>query len=215
MPELEITLDAAEARVLGALLEKQVLTPDAYPLTLNYLTNACNQKTSREPVTNLGDAEVAQAIVGLRRKGLAIEMKTAEGRVLKYSHNLPKLAALSAKEQAALCLLLLRGPQTSGEIKGRSERLAEFASIEDVESTLAALTQKSCGSLAARLPRRPGTKEQRWVQLLTGQPAEGAEAPVPRPVSDVAALETRVAALEAEVGVLKQALLDLSHKPQP
>lgn len=203
MSNLEITLNALEARVLGALLEKQVLTPDSYPLSLNYLVGACNQKTSREPVMELDEEEVAAAILGLRKKHLAVEMKTAESRVLKYSHNLPSLGAFSAKEQAALCLLLLRGPQTAGEIRGRAERLAEFASLEDAEAALIALSEKSCGALAGRLARRPGTKETRWAQLLGGPIEEGAaDAPLPRP----APLEARVAALEAEVSALKQEL---------
>jgi len=199
------TLSPLEARVLGCLLEKQVLTPDAYPLTLNYLVGACGQKTSREPVMEPQEAEVAAALVALRKKNLAIENKMHDSRVLKYSHNLAHLGAFTSKEQAALCLLLLRGPQTGGEIRGRSGRLADFESVADCESTLAALAEKSCGALAERLPRGAGEKEARWRELMSGPPAAAPAATAPK-----AALESRVAALESQVLALKEQLQRLS-----
>lgn len=206
------TLNPAEARVLGSLLEKQVLTPDAYPLTLNYLVGACNQKTSREPVMQLEEAEVAAALVSLRKKMLAIENKIHDSRVLKYSHNILHLGSFTSKEQAALCLLLLRGPQTAGEIKSRSGRLADFESVGDTESALQSLAEKSCGPLAVKLPRRPGEKEARWSQLLTGPvEAGGPDSPVIQP----GGLSARVTALEAEVAALKLQIQKLSLPPAP
>jgi uncharacterized protein YceH (UPF0502 family) len=204
-------LNPTEARVLGCLLEKQVLTPDAYPLTLNYLVGACNQKTSREPVMELGEAEVALALVSLRKKNLAVENKMHDSRALKYSHNLLSLGSFTSKEQAALCLLLLRGPQTSGEIRTRSGRLADFESVADADAVLQGLTEKSCGPLVAKLARRSGEKEYRWCQLMSG-PAESFEAP-PEPAK--ASLEARVAALEAQIQGLKEAIQKLSVPPAP
>jgi uncharacterized protein YceH (UPF0502 family) len=205
-------LDSAEARVLGSLLEKQAVTPEYYPLTLNYLVGACNQKTSREPVMELSEGEVGAAILGLRKKMLVVENKMHDSRVLKYSHNLGSLGAFTSKEQAALCLLLLRGAQTGGEIRGRSGRMVEFESVADAEAALQSLAEKSCGALAARLPRRSGEKEQRWKELLTGaaeaMPAESEGAP---PKST---LESRVQALEREVLALRQALQMLGAAPQ-
>lgn len=209
---MEFILSPAETRVLGCLLEKQATTPDLYPLTLNYLTGACNQKTSREPVMALEEAEVAAAIVSLRKKNLAIENKMHDSRVMKYSHNLGHLGSFTAKEQAALCLLLLRGAQTTGEIKGRSERMAQFESVPDAEAVLTGLGDKSCGAMVARLPRRSGEKEARWAQLLSGPLDLAAEAEAPAPK---AGLSERVAALEAEVAALKEALQKLSLPPAP
>jgi len=205
------TLNAAEARVLGSLLEKQALTPDAYPLTLNYLVGACNQKTSREPVMELAESEVAQALVGLRKQMLAVENKLHDSRVLKYSHNLLSLGSFTSKEQAALCLLLLRGPQTSGEIRTRSGRLAEFESVADCEAALLSLGEKSCGPLAVRLARRPGEKEARWRECMSpaGEEAPSTVAAAPQR----AGLEARVSALEAQVNQLKEQLQRLSGEP--
>ena len=208
-------LSPVEARVLGCLLEKQVLTPDAYPLTLNYLVGACNQKTSREPVMELGEVEVALALVSLRKKNLAVENKMHDSRVLKYSHHILSLGSFSSKEQAALCLLLLRGPQTSGEIRTRSGRLAEFESVADADSVMLGLTEKSLGDspgpLVAKLARRAGEKEPRWCQLMSGpvESQESAASPAPQ------GLEARVAALEAQIQGLKEAMQKLSEPPAP
>jgi uncharacterized protein YceH (UPF0502 family) len=201
-------LNAVEARVLGSLMEKQVLTPDVYPMTLRGLTVACNQKTSREPVMELADDEVQAALKSLMAKGLAHERYTIEGRVLKYSHNSAALGAFNTHEHAVLCLLLLRGPQTAGELRGRSERLAEFESVPAVEATLLLLAGRAEAPLVKRLPRLPGSKEARWAQLLTGEPeaaTAGPEAaPAPGTLAErVAALEAKVAALEAELAALK------------
>jgi uncharacterized protein YceH (UPF0502 family) len=205
-------LNAAEARVLGCLLEKQATTPEYYPLTLNYLVGACNQKTSREPVMELEEGEVSQALLGLRKRMLAVENKMHDSRVLKYSHNLGSLGAFSTKEQAALCLLLLRGPQTGGEIRGRSGRMAEFESVADAEAALASLAEKPSGPLAQRLPRRSGEKEARWKELMTG-PAVAApeESGASEPKRS---LEGRVAALETQVQAIQEALQRLAAPPQ-
>jgi uncharacterized protein YceH (UPF0502 family) len=204
-------LNPNEVRVLGALLEKQVLTPDVYPLTLNYLVGACNQKTSREPVMELEESEVAAAILGLRKKNLAVENKMHDSRVLKYSHNLAHWGAFTSKEQAALCLLLLRGPQTSGEIRGRAERMASFESVADVEAILQALSEKSCGALVLKLDRRSGEKEPRWTQLMS--PLE--ESAIIKPSAQSSSLAERVSALERQFAELKEIIQKLSAPPAP
>jgi uncharacterized protein YceH (UPF0502 family) len=194
-----------EQRVLGCLLEKEVLTPEAYPLTLNSLKLACNQKTSREPVLELVEEDVSLALYSLRGKNL-VNTRT-DARATKYSHKLESAAALSGGQRALLTLLLLRGPQTAGELRGRCERMHTFETPADVEQALESLAAYADGPWARRLERRPGEKEARWAQLCGGD--EGLdELPVDHnervPASALDELRRRVDAMEAEVAALKQ-----------
>jgi uncharacterized protein len=200
-------LDAAEVRVLGALVEKQALTPDAYPLTLNSLSSACNQLTSREPVMQLSDAELSAALAGLMAKKLVTERLPAGSRVAKYEHRLNYEWNIDGARQAALALLMLRGPQTSAEIRTRSGRIYSFGGVEEVEGALEALADKY-PPLVMKLPRQPGEREARWCHLLSGEPS-------PHEISATAIIDVgvagRVAALEAEVAALKARLQQLEH----
>jgi hypothetical protein len=165
-----ILLDPAEVRVLGALVEKAITTPDYYPLSLNALVNACNQLNNRDPVVSYGEPTVLRALEALRNRKLVFVFEGAASRVAKYGQKFAGAIGLSPAETAALCVLMLRGPQTTGEIRGRSGRLHEFAGLEEVESTLQALATRSPQPLVARLPRQTGFKESRYAHLLSGPP---------------------------------------------
>ena len=206
-------MTAEEARVVGALAEKQLATPDYYPLTLNALVNACNQISNRDPVVSYDERTVAAAVEGLRAKGLAREVRTADGRVPKYRHVLDEALGLSKPELALLCVLLLRGAQTAGELRGRTERLYPFSGTQFVESALEGLTNREGRQpLVTRLPRAAGQKESRYAQLLTGevkieeQEAAGASTATSR-ASRVDG--ERVARLEEELGALRAELAEL------
>ena len=212
-------LNAAEARVLGSLIEKQITTPDYYPLTLNALTNACNQLTNREPVVAFDETTVVRAIEGLRGKRLATLFAGQESRVAKYKHTLTDALLLTPAEVALLCVLLLRGPQTIGELRTRCERMFAFDTLPEVEEALNGLATRQPQSLVAKLPRQPGTKESRYAQLLSG-PAEswlrlpatesdssaGSQSHSSRePATALVRVENeRIAKLEQEVAELKQ-----------
>lgn len=200
-------IDSAEARVLGALLEKEATTPEYYPLSLNALVNACNQKSNRFPVVDYGEDTVADAIDRLRHKRYAAVI-TGSGRVSKYAQRISETLNLGRREMAVLCTLLLRGPQTLGEIKDRCERIFAFADLEETERVLEKLAEFPAGALATKLPRMPGRKEARYAQLLTGEPAPETEAeavsgPAPGRVTQ---LEGEVAALRGEVAELRTRL---------
>jgi uncharacterized protein YceH (UPF0502 family) len=205
---LPVLLNEAEVRVLGALVEKQITTPDYYPLTLNALVNACNQTSSRDPVVSYDESTVTRALDGLRDQKLASVSSGAESRVLKFRHKLLERFDLDAAETAALCLLMLRGPQTPGEIRTRSGRLHEFASVADVETTLEKLSARAAQPLAVRLPRQPGFKESRFAHLLSGPPltakpeANSTEVSPESPVQSD--LRVEVAKLREEVAELRQ-----------
>lgn len=207
-------LDAAETRVLGALIEKQITTPDYYPLSLNALVNACNQLTNRDPVVAFDETTVLRALDGLRDKRLATQFSGAESRVAKYKHTLTDALLLTPGEVALLCVLLLRGPQTLGELRTRSERLFAFDSLPETEETLQALADRQPQPLVAKLPRQPGTKEPRYAQLLSG-PAELAPASAPagspsEPAPPAAPpASERIAKLEQEVLALRAELAEL------
>lgn len=201
---MRILLAAEEARVLGALMEKEVSTPDNYPLSLNALTNACNQTTSRDPIVHYDEDTVVRALDGLRTKKLIWEVDQAGGRVRKYQQQFSKWHELDEQAHGVMTLLLLRGPQTPGELKSRSDRLCAFADLEAVEAVLARLSERN-PPFATRLPRLPGTKEARWTHLLCGDVdvtalAEGEVAPV-APAG--ATLSERVARLEDELTALR------------
>jgi uncharacterized protein YceH (UPF0502 family) len=210
-------LNAIEARVLGSLIEKQVATPDYYPLTLNALTNACNQLTNREPVVSYDEQHVLRALDSLREKRLATLYRGAESRVVKFKHTLTDVILLTPAEVAVMCVLLLRGPQTAGELRSRTERLFTFDNLPEIESTLATLAAREPHPLVARLPRQPGAKESRYAHLLCGPPetlpgaaevpAAASPAAIPAPEGDrVARLERELDALRLEVAELKREL---------
>jgi uncharacterized protein len=197
-------LTEIETRVLGALVEKQVTTPEYYPLTLNALTLACNQKNNRYPVTAYTESEVSQAVESLREKNLAYVFYGSTSRVPKYKHVMPEVLHLNAAETALMCVLMLRGPQTPGELRGNASRLYEFASLEEVEQTLAGLISRDPDPLVARLPRQAGQKEVRFAHLLSGDVPLEVAAPAPvegRPSRQ--SLEQKIDALAAEVETLK------------
>ena len=198
---MNLQLDEVEARVLGCLMEKEAATPDYYPLSLNALLAACNQKTNREPVMSLDEDAVQEALSRLCARGLALDISGAEHRVHKYSHRMGEVFNLDRREHAVACLLLLRGPQTVGELRGRSERLYKFDDLGAVEAALHRLAERT-PPLAVELPRRPGEKEPRFAHLLSGevQPLESPPAPPERR----SALEERVARLEADLTALRQ-----------
>ena len=209
-----ILLNDVEARVLGALIEKEITTPEYYPMSLNALVNACNQKSNREPVMNLDDNAVLQALSRLDDDNLA-GIANADSRVTKYEHRLQEAFNFHRNEIAVLCVLLLRGPQTPGELRTRTERMYKFEDLDGVQAALQKLMQRE-PPLAKLLPRQPGFKEARYAHLLSGevQIAEPArphvEAPGGGAASDVrvARLEKEVAALRHEVEDIKQELLD-------
>jgi len=211
-------LSTAEARVLGVLVEKQRTVPDTYPLTLNALVAGCNQKSSRDPVLSLGDTEVQEALDAL--KGRSMVMETSGGRVMRYAHNAERALSLPSQSVALVAALLLRGPQTPGELRINTERMHRFADISTVEAFLNELAERQAGALVAELPRAPGTREARWMQLLT-EPAPAAlaaDAAALAPVAassdasalarEVAALRDDVAALRAEVEALRNGRAD-------
>ena len=197
-----------EARVLGSLIEKQVTTPEYYPLTLNALTLACNQKNNRYPVTAYSENQVADAVESLREKNLAYVFYGSTSRVPKYKHVMPEVMHLNHAEVALMCVLMLRGAQTLGELRGNASRLHEFASLEEVEQTLNALISREPEPLVARLPRQPGQKEGRFAHLLSGEIDIEAAAGPPAMSSAAAprrsSLEQKVEALAAEVEQLKE-----------
>ncbi|MGD0822948.1 MAG: YceH family protein [Terriglobales bacterium] len=207
---MDIKLTETEVRVLGALIEKDITTPEYYPLSLNALVNACNQKSNREPVMQLDEDAVRDALEGLQEQRLAGPARGADSRVTKYEQRLQEVFNFTRPEIAVLCVLLLRGPQTPGELRGRTERLHHFETLDDVQSALQKLMQRD-PLLAKVLPRRPGTKESRYAHLLAGDVVE-AEMPVyastagernPADAERIARLEGEVAELRREVGEVK------------
>ena len=207
--------NATEIRVLGSLIEKQIATPDYYPLTLNALTLACNQLTNREPIVAFDDQTVVRALDGLRDKRLASQFHGAESRVAKYKHTLTDVLLLTPAEIALLCVLMLRGPQTVGELRTRSERLFTFDNLAEVDASLTALATRASGPLVAKLPRQPGTKESRYAHLLSGPVEVAATAmlppPEPAPLA-VRAENDRLAKLEAEAASLHRELAELKQE---
>jgi uncharacterized protein YceH (UPF0502 family) len=196
-------LSDIETRVLGSLIEKQVTTPEYYPLTLNALTLACNQKNNRHPVTSYSENQVADAVESLREKNLAYVFYGSTSRVPKYKHVMPEVMHLSHAEVSVMCVLMLRGAQTLGELRGNGGRLHEFSSLEEVEATLNGLISREPEPLVVRLPRQPGQKDGRFAHLLSGEVNVEAVFEPERPVTRRAGLEERVEALAAEVEKLK------------
>jgi uncharacterized protein len=200
-----VELKAVEARVLGSLMEKEITTPEYYPLSLNALVNACNQKSSRDPVMELGEADVRTALFDL--EGLGLVRTVADTRVSKFEHRTRDVLNLRRDEVAVICLLLLRGPQTSAELRARSERLYSFDDNNAVVSTLERLAARE-EPFTAVLPRQPGAREVRWVHLLSGAVSE-ATSVMPREEAPTTGLAQRVEELEKLVRSLEERLAAL------
>ena len=209
-----ILIDAVEARVLGSLMEKEATTPDYYPQSLNALVNACNQKNNRDPVTTLDEAAVRQALESLQSKRLAGPTSSSDSRVTKYEHRAQEVFNFTRGESAILCVLLLRGPQTPGELRGRTERIHRFEHLDEVLSAMQRLMQRE-PPLARVLPRQPGTKESRYMHLLSGDIEESGDsvARAPSPVTASSAADvSRIARLEEEVVDLRKEVSDLKQQ---
>jgi uncharacterized protein YceH (UPF0502 family) len=211
---VDALLNEVEVRVVGSLVEKQVTTPEYYPLTLNALVNACNQISNRDPVVAFDEATVARALESLRAKNLVYVFYGSDSRVPKYKHMMTEIFRLSPAELAAVCVLMLRGPQTVGEVRGRTGRLHNFADLAEVESTLEGLAQRE-EPVVLKLPRQPGRKEARYAHLLAGTPALEDARPEPRvepAVREVRAENERIARLESEVETLRGELAELRQR---
>ena len=200
-------LDAVQARILGALVEKEATTPESYPLTANAVQLACNQKNNRDPVLELEAGEIGHALRAMEQRGLVRSVHGA--RAQRYEHRFAQAYSVTLKQQALLSVLMLRGPQTAGELRIASERMHNFADISSVEGFLDELAERPAGALVVKLPRLPGARESRWAHLLSGEPliedmpasagASGADVSL----GEMAALRANVARLEAELGDLK------------
>jgi uncharacterized protein YceH (UPF0502 family) len=206
---MPVLLDEAEVRVLGALMEKEIATPEYYPLSLNALVNACNQKSNREPVVSYNEATVDAALAGLRSKGLALRISGPDLRVPKHKHRLSEVFNFGRRESAVLCVLMLRGPQTAGELRGRTERLYDFDDLAAVESCLNRLMEWQPDPLVTRLPRQAGYKEVRYAHLLAGEPRVEAE---PAQPSIASLREDPVSRLQASVDNLERELAELKRQ---
>jgi uncharacterized protein YceH (UPF0502 family) len=202
-------LDSVEARVLGCLIEKEATTAEYYPLSLNALVNACNQKSNRDPVISYDEATVEDAIERLRAKQLAF-IVTGSGRVTKYSQRISETFNLGRRELAVLGVLLLRGPQTLGEIKDRAERMHAFADLSETERVLEKLAEWPTGALITKLPRQPGQKEARYAHLLSGEPAD--VTPLPAPPTKITQLEEELQQLRSDFEDLKRRFEELEHQ---
>jgi uncharacterized protein YceH (UPF0502 family) len=209
---VQIVLDSAEARVLGSLIEKEITTPDYYPLSLNAIVNACNQKSNREPVMELDEHGVAQALRRLQEKGLARPADNWDSRVSKYEHSVQEAFNFDRRETAILCVLLLRGAQTPGELRGRSERLHRFDDLTEVQSALQRLITRE-PPLVKMLSRKPGTKEARYAHLLSGDVEDRESQPTPVLTSSPSPSGAdRIERLESEMEELRKEVADLKQE---
>jgi len=218
------TLSLVETRVLGVLVEKKHTVPDTYPLTLNALVAGCNQKTSRDPVMELSESDVQQALDALKAWSFVVE--SSGSRVMRYAHNVERVLAIPPQSVALLATLMLRGPQTAGELRINGDRLHRFADLSAVEGFLRELEARPTGALVAELPRSPGTRETRWRHLLSGdeaiaaetfEPATAAKTPAPDLIAlqdAVAVLRTDVDALQATVAAIRAELAIRQHDPE-
>jgi uncharacterized protein YceH (UPF0502 family) len=221
---MNVILTDIETRVLGSLIEKDITTPDYYPLSLNALVNACNQKNNRDPIMALNEATVRQALTTLQEKRMAGPAGGADSRVPKYEHRLQEVFNFDRREIAVVCVLLLRGPQTPGELRGRTDRMYHFEALDDVVATLDRLAQRE-PPLVCILARQPGTKEYRYMHLFSGEPLEPTvsratlerESNQPSPSSEAPAHSIpppalRLARLEEEVAALRQQLSQVQEQ---
>jgi hypothetical protein len=210
-----VILTEIETRVLGSLIEKDITTPDYYPLSLNALVNACNQKNNRDPVMTLDESSVRDALASLQEKRMAGPASGADSRVTKFEHRLQEVFNFDRREIAIVCVLLLRGPQTPGELRSRTDRMYHFEGLDDIVSTLDRLAQRE-PPLACVLPRQPGTKESRYTHLFSGEPAISEDLNVARkPTLATAGTNSaadRLVALEEEVSLLRQELSEVQQQ---
>jgi len=208
---MDFQLDSPEARVLGALMEKEIATPDYYPLSLNALVNACNQKSNREPVVSYDEDTLEVALEGLRAKGLGLRI-SGESRVAKHAQRFTEKFNLGRREAALMCVLLLRGPQTSGELRSRADRLYQFDDLEALENTLTHLAERE---FVRKLPRQSGSREARWAHLLCGgveAPAESSADAGRSPAAHDHGLADKVSALEEELAQLRREFDDFRRR---
>jgi len=214
---MPLLLTEIETRVLGSLIEKDITTPDYYPLSLNALVNACNQKNNREPVMTLDEETVRRALATLQEKRLAGPASGADSRVPKFEHRLQEVFNFDRREIPLVCVLLLRGPQTPGELRSRTDRMYHFEGLDDVVSTLDRLAQRE-PPLVRMLPRQPGTKESRYMHLFSGEPADIMAAPTASPAPQTLAPASsdstadRLATLEQEVSRLRRELSEVQKQ---
>jgi uncharacterized protein len=211
---MPLSLNEVECRVLGSLIEKDITTPDYYPLSLNALVNACNQKNNRDPVMTLDEAVVRQALSSLQEKRMAGPASGADSRVPKFEHRLQEVFNFDRREIAVVCVLLLRAAQTPGELRGRTERMYHFETLEDVVSTLDRLAQRE-PPLVCVLARQPGTKESRYMHLFSGELGEAMVARAASPVTDAyaaASRNDRLSRLEDDVAQLRQELAEMRER---
>ena len=214
---MNIVFTPNEARVIGCLIEKEITTPDQYPLSLNALTNACNQKTNREPVLELSEAEVQQAVDSLMKKYMVSDKSAGYGgRVTKYKQRFcnTEFGSLrfSKQELGIICVMLLRGPQTPGELRSRTNRLCEFADAEEVETTLRALMSREDGPFIARLPRAPGARESRYAHLFSGAIESAAEPEAEAAQTSSASGDPSAPTLSQRVSALEEIVAELRAK---
>jgi uncharacterized protein YceH (UPF0502 family) len=209
---INVKLTEIETRVLGSLIEKDITTPDYYPLSLNALVNACNQKNNRDPVMTLDEAAVRDALATLQEKRMAGPVSGADSRVTKFEHRLQEVFNFDRREIAIVCVLLLRGPQTPGELRSRTDRMYRFEALDDIVSTIDRLAQRQ-PPLARVLPRQPGTKESRYTHLFSGEPpeADGVRAPSPA-YAGSGVTPDRLKTLEEEVARLRQDLSEVQQQ---
>jgi uncharacterized protein YceH (UPF0502 family) len=207
-----VKLTEIETRVLGSLIEKDISTPDYYPLSLNALVNACNQKNNRDPVMTLDEAAVRDALATLQEKRMAGPVSGADSRVTKFEHRLQEVFNFDRREVAIVCVLLLRGPQTPGELRSRTDRMYRFEALDDIVSTLDRLAHRE-PPLARVLPRQPGTKESRYTHLFSGEPPEADVVRVPSPsYAGSGVAPDRLETIEEEVARLRQDLSDVQQQ---
>ena len=214
---MSLTLSLHQTRVLGCLIEKEITTPEQYPLSLNALTNACNQKSNREPVLSLAESDVQNALDELASMHLIMEDTASGSRVVKYKHRFCNTEfgelKLTAQELGILCVLFLRGPQTPGELRSRTNRLCNFRDVSEVESVLLQLSRREDGPFVQSLPREPGKRESRWQHLLGDSQAEQLAAPEPVMTSPSASgVEERVAELESQVELMQLEIDELKEQ---
>ena len=216
---MNIILNSIELRVLGSLVEKEITTPEYYPLSLNALVNACNQKNNRDPVMELSEGAVRQALDTLNEKALAGPSRRADSRVVKFEHHLQEVFNFNRRETAVLCVLILRGPQTPGELRGRTERMHRFEDLGEVQTTIQWLMKRE-PPLVTMLPRQAGTKEARYAHLLAGEIAGWEAAPEPEATAGpstsdrIARLEDMVFVLQKEVDELKETLSEIRKQSE-
>ncbi|MSV27618.1 MAG: DUF480 domain-containing protein [Bryobacterales bacterium] len=207
-----IQLDLVEARVLGALIEKEMATPEYYPLSQNALVNACNQKSNRDPAMSLDGGDVSEALERLRAKGLASILTGGDNRVPKHSHRVYEALNLGNREIALLCVLMLRGPQTVGELRGRTQSLHNFEDLDSVEGCLHRLMEREAQPLVMKLPRQAGMKEHRYGHLFCGEPVAGGEPDGEREADTSAHKDNRFEKLEMELEDLRRDMDELRRQ---